>query len=304
MSIKVVEVGPRDGLQNEPQSLDLENRVLFIQKLIDAGLQTIEGGSFVSSKAIPQMQDSEKVWERLKSEVLSKNVDLSFLVPNMKGLERALAVNIHSVAVFTATSEAFNQKNIGMSVEKSLEVISQIIQTLKSSGGAVRVRGYVSTVFGCPYEGAQSVSRAIQIIQELLNLGCYEVSVGDTIGVAHPKQVKDFLGELKKSVSLNQIALHMHDTRGAALANVQMGIEAGVRVFDSSIGGLGGCPYAQGSSGNLATEELVWLLEGYGFKTHISMEKLLETSKWIETKIARKLKSKLYLAEPKRFYFF
>lgn len=297
--VKVVEVGPRDGLQNEAKVLSVGERVEMIQKLEAAGLRFIEGGSFVSPKAIPQMIDSEKVWESLKSKA---EADLSFLVPNAKGLERALASQVKSVAVFSATSDEFNKKNIGMTVKESLNSYRPIVSEAVEKG--LRVRGYVSTAFGCPYEGKQSVSKLIDVTQKLFEFGCYEVSIGDTIGVAHPKQVHEVFCELQASVGLDRLAGHFHDTRGAALANIKTALDLGLRIFDSSIGGLGGCPYAQGSSGNVATEEVVWLLEGAGMKTGVSLESLLGVAAWVESKVGRPLKGRLYLSKPKQFFFF
>jgi hydroxymethylglutaryl-CoA lyase len=297
--IKIVEVGARDGLQNEAKTLSVADRVEFIRKLLATGLTSVEGGSFVSPKAIPQLVDSEKVWEQLQNE----KADISYLVPNQKGLARAITAGVRSIAVFTATSDTFNQKNIGMSVEDSLNVIRQIATEVKANKPELRMRGYLSTAFGCPYEGNQSRERAFEIVDRLFELGCVEVSVGDTIGVAHPKQVRNFIDELQKRRSIKNVGLHFHDTRGMAIANIQAALEAGIRIFDSSVGGLGGCPYATGSSGNVATEEVCWLLEGYGFETGVSIEKLLEVSKWIETKVERRLKSKLYLSQPKKLFF-
>ena len=296
--VKIVEVGPRDGLQNEAKLLSVQDRVELIRILIEAGLRFLEGGSFVSPKAIPQMADSEKVWEALKSE----KVDLSFLVPNEKGLQRALTAEVKSISVFTAASDSFNQKNIGMTVDESLRVIQSMLVRKKDLKG-IKIRGYISTAFGCPYEGFQDPKKTVEVAEKLLKLGCSEVSIGDTIGVAHYSQVQEMLKLLKKKVGLKKIAMHFHDTRGAALTNIKAALDAGIRIFDSSIGGLGGCPYAVGSSGNVATEEVVWLLEGAGFQTGVSIEKLLQASKWIESKIERGLKSKLYLSKPTRLFF-
>lgn len=299
-SIKIVEVGPRDGLQNEAKTLSVEDRVELIRKLREAGCHSIEAGSFVSPKAIPQLVDSEKVWEELKD----LDADLSFLVPNQKGLERALSAGVKSIAVFTATSDAFNQKNIGMTVKDSLSVIRMICTEAKSKSAVpIRIRGYISTAFGCPYEGPQPVERALDLVDELFQMGCEEVSIGDTIGVAHPQQVAEMVKKLKQSTDLGQIAMHFHDTRGMAVVNIKTALDQGIRIFDSSIGGLGGCPYATGSAGNVASEEVAWLLEGFGFNSGLSIEKLLDVSKWIETKIERRLKSKLYLSNPKRMFF-
>ncbi len=296
--IKIVEVGPRDGLQNEGVTLSVLDRTQFIQDLIDCGIQFLEAGSFVSPNAIPQMLDSEKVWENLKSQ---SGVDLSFLVPNQRGFERALEVGVKSIAVFTATSETFVQKNIGMSVDKSLRIFKEIVKEARAK--KLRVRGYISTAFGCPYEGVQKPGAVQKLAEELLNFGCQEISIGDTIGVAHPRQVKEVFKCLQNSVGLEKTAGHFHDTRGMALVNILTALELGVRGFDSSVGGLGGCPYAQGSSGNVATEEVAWLMEGYGFHTGISIEGLLKVAEWAETKVRRPLKAKFYLSKPKRLHY-
>jgi len=290
-SIKIVEVGPRDGLQNEKQILSVADRIEFITRLIGAGHKFLEAGSFVSPKAIPQLQDSEKVWEGLSK---FDEIDLSFLVPNDKGLERALEVKVKSISVFTATSDTFNQKNIGMTVDESLDVLRKLVPTALQKG--LKVRGYISTAFGCPYEGAQAPVKLYKILRELLSFGCYEVSVGDTIGSAHPQQVHDVFNDIQSEFGLDRIAGHFHDTRGAALVNIKTALDLGLRVVDASVGGLGGCPYAAGSSGNVATEEVVWLVEGLGFRTGIDLPKLLEAAEWVEKKIGRTLKSKLFLA--------
>lgn len=290
-SIKIVEVGPRDGLQNEKQILSVADRIEFITRLIGAGHKFLEAGSFVSPKAIPQLQDSEKVWEGLSK---FDEIDLSFLVPNDKGLERALEVKVKSISVFTATSDTFNQKNIGMTVDESLNVLRKLVPTALQKG--LKVRGYISTAFGCPYEGAQAPVKLYKILRELLSFGCYEVSVGDTIGSAHPQQVHDVFNDIQSEFGLDRIAGHFHDTRGAALVNIKTALDLGLRVVDASVGGLGGCPYAAGSSGNVATEEVVWLVEGLGFRTGIDLPKLLEAAEWVEKKIGRTLKSKLFLA--------
>ncbi|MDB5037181.1 MAG: Hydroxymethylglutaryl-CoA lyase [Bacteriovoracaceae bacterium] len=297
--VKIVEVGPRDGLQNEMKTLSVTDRVEFIQRLVKSGLKFVEGGSFVSPKAIPQMMDSEGVWEGIKN----LKEDFSFLVPNERGLERAIFAKVKSISVFTATSNEFNQKNIGMSVKESLTVIKDLVPKAKEKLKKVRIRGYISTAFGCPYEGPQKPHATVKILNDLFRMGCDEVSIGDTIGVAHPEDVKKMIGLLRRNKHFKKIALHFHDTRGMALVNIKTALDLGIRIFDSAIGGLGGCPYATGSSGNVATEEVIWLLKGYGFSTGVSLEDLLETSKWIETKIERRLRSKLYLSQPKRLFY-
>jgi len=297
--IKVVEVGPRDGLQNEGLTLSVEDRIHFIVNLVAAGCRFLEGGSFVSPKAIPQMIDSELVWAGLRNKT---EADLSFLVPNLKGLERAVAADVKSIAVFTATSNAFNQKNIGMTVKESMNVLRDLVPQAVEKG--LNVRGYISTAFGCPYEGKQNVGSVVSMTKDLLAYGCYEVSVGDTIGVAHPRQVSEVFSALQAEIDLSKVAGHFHDTRGAALVNIRTAVEMGLRTFDSSIGGLGGCPYAQGASGNVATEEVVWLLEGMGLQTGVNLDALMQTAVWIESKIGRQLKSRLFLAKPKTYFYF
>lgn len=295
--VTIVEVGARDGLQNEKALLSVDDRVELLGQLVDAGLLFLEGGSFVSPKAIPQMIDSDLVWSGVKS----LKADFSFLVPNQKGFEKALEVGVKSVAVFTATSDAFNKKNINMTVDESLVVIRGIVESAKKE--KMRVRGYISTAFGCPYEGPQDQGRLIELAEKLFKFGCDEVSIGDTIGVGHPQQVKKLLNSAKSSLPMARLAMHFHDTRGMALANILTSLEQSIRIFDSSIGGLGGCPYAEGSSGNVATEEVAWLLEGFGFDLGIDIQKLLGISQWIEAKIQRTLKAKLYLSRPKRLYY-
>lgn len=296
-SVSVVEVGPRDGLQNEKIHWSVEDRIELLQRLTKAGVRRLEAGAFVSPKAIPQMEGSESLCEKTQH----WEAELSYLVPNEKGLERAIAAKAKHIAVFTATSAAFTQKNIGMTTEESLDVFRKLIPLAMKAG--LHVRGYISTAFGCPYEGPQEVSKVVSLSKALLEYGCFEISIGDTIGVAHPRQIKDVFGALQSEFSLEKFAGHFHDTRGGALANVATALEMGIRTFDSSIGGLGGCPYAMGSSGNLATEELVWLLEGFGLRTGIQIAALIEMLSWIQAKIGRNLKGKLFLSEPKRFFY-
>ncbi len=243
--VKIVEVGPRDGLQNEKETLSVSDRVDFIKRLMNAGNLWIEGGSFVSPKAIPQMIDSEKVFESLRDDIKASHVDLSFLVPNEKGLERAKVAGVNSIAVFTATSNTFTSKNIQRTVEESLQEFSKIAK--ESESLKMHMRGYISTAFGCPYEGRQDPNEVVRLAGALLDRGCFEVSIGDTIGVAHPRQIRDVFSKLKTTFGLKRIAAHLHDTRGAALLNIREALDVGVRVFDSSAGGLGGCPYAPGA---------------------------------------------------------
>lgn len=296
-NVKIVEVGARDGLQNENKQLSVEDRVRLIEQLIKCGVSFLEGGSFVSPKAIPQMLDSDKVWEKISSQ----KADISFLVPNMKGLELAKKTGVKSIAVFSATSDSFNKKNINKSVDESLTVIKEVCESAIAE--KMKVRGYVSTAFGCPYEGFQDPKKLVHVITELFKMGCYEVSVGDTIGVAHPSQVKSVFTQLSKEFDSNKIAAHMHDTRGFALCNILEALDCGIRIFDSSIGGLGGCPYATGSSGNVATEEVNHLMQSLGLNTGISTKDLLECSKWVSEKLEKPLKSKFYLAQPTKLFY-
>lgn len=295
--IKIVEVGPRDGLQNEQAVWSVDDRVELIEQLIKIGVDQCEAGSFVSEKAVPAMACSAKVFEKLQDHA----DQLSFLVPNIKGLEAASNSGVKKIAVFTATSDSFNRKNINKDVKESLIVLSEVCQeALKKK---MEIRGYVSTAFGCPYEGGQSVKRVIEVTNELFKMGCYEVSIGDTIGVAHPVQIKEVFKELSTNFEISKLAAHFHDTRGMALVNICEALEIGVRVVDSSIGGLGGCPYAPGASGNVATEEVNHLLLSLGFETGIDTFDLLKLIPWIEKHLGRQLKSKLHVSAPKILYY-
>jgi len=296
-NVKIVEVGPRDGLQNEKTIWKTTDRIELIKKLKAAGLPECEAGSFVSEKAVPSMAGSGEVFDALKA----MGSDLSFLVPNMRGLETALSHHVKKIAVFTATSDSFNQKNINKSVRESLEILREVCQEAKKS--KIQVRGYVSTAFGCPYEGAQSIDKLAEVTSELFKMGCYEVSIGDTIGVAHPAQVSNVFQSLIKDFEAAKLAAHFHDTRGFALVNIREALELGIRVIDSSIGGLGGCPYAPGASGNVATEEVNHLLLSLGFETGIDTFDLLRILPWIENRLGRSLKSKLHISAPKILYY-
>lgn len=285
--VNIVEVGPRDGLQNESKIISTNDKILFIEKLAASGLKQIEVTSFVSPKAIPQLADAKEVTNRLKS---NPGLTYSALVPNIKGLERAIESGIKRIAVFTAASETFTKKNINMSIKESLETFEPVIETALKAG--MSIRGYVSTCFVCPYEGEIKKEKVLEVTKELLDMGVYEVSLGDTIGKASPKDVFETIGFVLKSIPKEKIALHFHDTYGAALANVMAGLELGITTFDSSAGGLGGCPYAPGASGNLATEDLVYLLDGMGIESGVDLEKLAEASLFMQKIIGRKLPSK------------
>jgi hydroxymethylglutaryl-CoA lyase len=273
--VTVYEVGPRDGLQNESETLSLEARAEFIDTLSEAGLPAIEVGSFVSPRAVPQLADTEALYRRICQR---SGVRYPALVPNEKGLERALAVGVREIAVFTAASETFNRRNINAGVDESIERFRPVVARAKSEG--VRVRGYVSTVFGCPYEGNVAPEAVREVVHKLLDLSVDEISLGDTIGVATPSGVYDVIETLYESgVTRGVLALHFHDTRGTALANVLAGLQCGVTTFDASAGGLGGCPYAPGATGNLATEDLLYLLDGMGIQTGVTLARVVEASR-------------------------
>lgn len=283
---RIVEVGPRDGLQNEKTIVALEDKIAFIQKLIAAGLVNIEATSFVRKDKIPQMGDGSALFSALKN----APANLISLVPNLKGLEEAINVGVREIAVFTSTSNSFNKKNINATIDESLIKIEEVMALAKTKN--IRVRGYISTAFGCPYEGATKVSEFLRIAHFLQDRGAYEVSIGDTVGVAHPLQVRNFIDEIKREFALSYFSMHFHDTRGMALANILTSLELGMTSFDSSAGGLGGCPYAQGALGNVATEDLVYLLHSLGIETGVNMKKLAEASVYIFSKLNREISSK------------
>jgi hydroxymethylglutaryl-CoA lyase len=258
-SVTIVEVGPRDGLQNEPVAVSADAKVAFVEALADAGLRIVEATSFVAPSAVPQLADADEVFPRIRRR---EGVRYPVLVPNMRGMERAEAAGAEAVAVFTAASETFTRRNIGMSIAGSLEAFRPVIERATALGWWRR--GYVSTAFGCPYEGDVDTGVVVEVTEALLALGCDEVSIGDTIGVAEPHDVQALVGALLERVPVDRLALHLHDTYGRALANVDAGLELGIRTFDASAGGTGGCPFAPGAPGNLATEALCGLLDRLG----------------------------------------
>lgn len=284
--IKIVEVGPRDGLQNEKKIVPTADKIIFIKKLIESGLKTIEVGSFVAPHKIPQMDDSSEV---LKAALTKKGISFPTLVPNLYGLERAKEAGAKDISVFTATSETFNKKNINATIDESLLRIKVVTQSAKK----IKVRGYISTVFGCPYEGKTSTKTLIKVMKNLFSQGVYEISLGDTIGIANPLQVKKVLKEISRDFDLKKIAVHFHDTRGMALANALVSLEMGITTFDSSAGGIGGCPYAKGATGNVATEDMVNMFESMGIKTGVNLNKLVEASKFMSGVLERELPSKV-----------
>lgn len=287
--VKIVEVGPRDGLQNEKSQIETVDKVEFIHKLAKSGLKTIEATSFVSPKAIPQMADSCEVFKKVSK--LLPDVNLPCLVPNIKGMQQALDCAVKEIALFSATSDAFTQKNINASIEESFERMHAVAQMAKDN--QIKIRGYISTVFGCPYAGDIPIRSIIDVMSRMFKLGAYEISLGDTIGIATPKQVDDILKVVLSEFDSDKVALHFHDTRGLALANTLVGLDRGIRIFDASAAGLGGCPYAKGASGNVATEELIRLFHSYGMKTGIDMQKLLQASSFILNKLNKESSSKL-----------
>ena len=268
--VQIVEVGPRDGLQNEAKVVSVAERISFIQSLGKVGLRTIEAGSFISPKWVPQMADTAAVLTGLD---LMDNINYPVLVPNKRGMEDAIAAGAREVAVFAAASETFSQKNINCTIEQSIERFSEVIELATQHG--IAVRGYVSCVLGCPYEGAIDQVVVTQIAKQLYTLGCYQISLGDTIGVGTPTQTQSLITLVSKEVPLERIAVHFHDSYGQALANILMALQMGIRVVDSSVAGLGGCPYAAGSSGNVATEDVVYMLHGMNFETGINLDQLI-----------------------------
>ncbi|AYF48193.1 hydroxymethylglutaryl-CoA lyase [Pseudomonas fluorescens] len=281
-SVRLVEVGARDGLQNEARSLSVDTRIALVERLADAGLRTIEAGAFVSPRWVPQMADSAAVLRGLGER---HGVTYTALVPNLQGLDMALAAGCREVAVFAAASEAFSQKNINCSIAQSLERFEPVLAKALEAG--VAVRGYVSCVLGCPFSGAVPVPQVVAVTQALYAMGCYEVSLGDTIGTGTPGATTRLIQACADAVPLSALAGHFHDTYGMAVANVQAAWQAGVRVFDSSVSGLGGCPYSPGATGNVATEELVYLFEGQGIATGVDLAKLLEVAVFIDKRLQR-----------------
>ena len=292
--IRIVEVGPRDGLQNEKSIIPTEDKFKFVSMLSDTGLKTIEVTSFVKAPAIPQMTDAVELFEKVKNELSGNGITYPCLVPNMKGYETAKNSGVKEIALFTATSDSFTKKNINATVDESFERMKEVSAAANQDG--VRIRGYISTAFGCPYEGDMDVKKLISVTKRLFELGVYEVSVGDTIGVAKPMQVRAFLRALKSEFPVGKLAMHFHDTRGMALTNIYASLEEGITTFDSSAGGLGGCPYAKGATGNVATEDVWYLLHSQGLETGIDIQKLSEASIFILGKLNRKTESKFLKA--------
>lgn len=291
-TISLVEVGPRDGLQNEAEIVSVDVKAALVDRLAAAGMKTVEAGAVVSPKWVPQMAATEAVMSTIKRR---EGISYPVLTPNMKGYEGARLAKADTVAVFGAASESFSQKNINCSIEESIERFKPIIEAAKADG--VRVRGYVSCVLGCPYEGRITPEQVVPVAKTLYDLGCYEISLGDTIGAGTPRQTKALIKALAQEMPVAALAGHFHDTYGQALSNIWAAIDEGVSVFDCSVSGLGGCPYAKGASGNVASEDVVYSLERSGFDTGVSLDALIETSVWISDKLGRKPGSKVTLAK-------
>ncbi|MBL8491037.1 MAG: hydroxymethylglutaryl-CoA lyase [Rhodocyclaceae bacterium] len=280
--VRLVDVGPRDGLQNEKQNVSTEVKVELIDRLAGAGLKVVEATAFVSPRWVPQMADSARVMEAVRGRT---DVALPVLVPNLKGFEAALAAGAREVAVFGAASEAFSKKNINCTIDESLERFRPVVAAARDAD--VRVRGYVSCVLGCPYQGEVKPTAVADVAWALFEMGCYEVSLGDTVGMGTPGAVKEMIEAVARRVPIKKLAGHYHDTFGMAAANIYASLELGIAVFDGSVGGLGGCPYATGASGNVATEDVVWLLKGLGIDCGVDLDKLVDTAAWISAQLGR-----------------
>jgi isopropylmalate/homocitrate/citramalate synthase len=293
--VEIVEVGPRDGLQNEAAAIATADKVAFVNRLSDAGLPVIEVGAFVNPQRVPRMADAGEVFIAVGKR---EGTRYTALVPNLKGLERAQAVGVREVAIFAAASETFSRRNINQGIEESFVTYAEVCRAAARAG--IRVRGYLSTCFGCPYEGEVPPGRVASLAARLRDLGVFQVALSDTIGVAHPAQVWSVLDVVLPVVPVALLALHFHDTRGTGVANVLAALDRGIATFDASAGGLGGCPFAPGASGNLATEDLVYVLDGLGIETGVSLPGVLAASRFIETRLDHELPSRLYQAEKRR----
>ena len=290
-SVKIVEVGPRDGLQNEKGLVPLSAKIALVEQLADAGCSLIETGSFVSPKWVPQMADSAAVFQQITRQ---DNVRYAALTPNLRGLEAAIEVNADEVAIFGAASESFSQKNINCSIAESLQRFLPVIELAKKQ--KIPVRGYVSCVMGCPYEGDIAPQKVAEVSQQLLDMGCYELSLGDTIGVGTPLKTQQLLDAVLEKIPTDKLAVHFHDTYGQALANILVALQHGIAVMDSAVSGLGGCPYAKGASGNVATEDLVYMLDGMNIQSGINLKKLTQAGLNMMQALGRQSNSKVALA--------
>jgi len=289
--IQIVEVGPRDGLQNEKEWVPTETKIFLIEKLADAGLTKIEATSFVSPKLVPQLKDAHEVFSGIKR---IAGVSYPVLTPNMKGFERALEADAKEIAVFSAASEAFSQKNTNCSIEESINRFRPVLEEAQKNN--IQVRGYISCVLGCPYQGHVPVEDVINLAAKMIEMGCFQISLGDTIGAGTPVQAKSMVQKVAEKVPLSKLALHFHDTRGQALANIYACLELGITVIDASVAGLGGCPYAKGATGNVATEDVVFMLHGMDIETGIDLNKLIETGRFISGVLGRVPQSRVSAA--------
>lgn len=293
--VKIVEVGLRDGLQNESSLLSVEQRLELAQRLMKSGVKNFEVGAFVSPKWVPQMAQTKEltalVLKYVKQHLSRHKIMPSVLVPNEIGMRMALESQVKEVAIFAACSESFSKKNINCTIEESFERFAPVMKLARQN--KIKVRGYLSTCFGCPFEGDVPEKKVVELAKKMHQIGVYEISIGDTIGVAHAGQVKSLFKKLKKVIPIKKIAGHFHDTRGQALVNILAAYESGVRIFDSSIGGLGGCPYAPGAAGNVATEDVVYLFDGLGVATNLSLDHLIQTNKWLQPLMDHELSSKV-----------
>jgi isopropylmalate/homocitrate/citramalate synthase len=293
-SVKIVEVGPRDGLQNESTSVLTSVKIDLINRLSQSGLRVIESGAFVSPKWVPQMADTAAVYAGIDR---CAGVSYPVLVPNEKGMEDALRAGVNEIAIFASASEPFSQKNINCTIDESFERFKPVLKMARVN--QIKVRGYVSCVAGCPYQGAVRPEAVADVATRLYEMGCYEISLGDTIGIGTPNIIQSMLYDVVKDIPMPAIALHCHDTYGQALANIYAGLQMGISVFDSSVAGLGGCPYAKGASGNVATEDVLYLMHGLGIETGVSLDSIVETAWFISNKLGRKPGSKLAISKYK-----
>lgn len=290
-SVRIVEVGPRDGLQNEKQVIDIADKLQLIDELAQCGLKTIEAGSFVSPKWVPQMADSRDIFLQLNKQ---PGVTYTALTPNLRGFEDALEAGVDEVAIFGAASEAFSQKNINCSIQESLDRFAPIVR--QATDNNMQVRGYLSCVLGCPYEGDISEQVVARVAKQLLDMGCYEISLGDTIGVGTPVKTQKMLDAVLAHIPVQQVAVHFHDTYGQALANILVALEMGISIVDSAVAGLGGCPYAKGASGNVATEDVLYMLNGMDISTGVDINKLALAGRNIMSALGRNTQSKVATA--------
>lgn len=290
--VKIVDVGPRDGLQNQPEIVPLDAKIKLVEMLADAGVPAVEAGAFVSPKWVPQMADTAEVMQKIKRK---PGVSYPVLVPNMKGYEVARDTGCEEIAIFGAASETFSQKNINCSITESLDRFAPVVAAAINDG--IRVRGYISCVLGCPYEGDVTPKAVADVARALDDMGCYEVSLGDTIGIGTPGKAQDMIAAVARYIPTDRLGAHFHDTYGQALANLLAVMQMGVAVIDTAVAGLGGCPYAKGASGNVATEDVLYMLDGLGIESGVDMDKLLAASRFISTTIGRAPASKVGLAK-------